>query len=1146
MRAHNGPTIINDHQTDHWRNQHQQLQQRQLRHQAIRLGGLLQGCHFWLVIVTVIGLAAAPVGAGPRYSSRIVETKSGAIRGVILELHSKYLEPVEVFKAVPYAAPPVGNLRFEAPKKLPPWKGTKLADTFGPVCPQSFPDISNRTVALLSMPKGRYQHLKRLQPLLANQSEDCLTLNIYVPGSGSRGLEAPYSIFFYIHGEAYDWGSGNPYDGSVLASYGHVIVVTVNFRLGILGFLKTRASASPVGSGGNLGLMDITLALQWVRDNIGAFGGDPKRITVVGHDTGAALANMVLISKAGKGLINRAILLSGSALSPWALVPDPDAIRMEVSQQMACHLLVDPPPGKPARKPSTDDITECLRDKPLEALMGVRLNAVRFMPSWGPFLPLEDSLDPEFAMEHSGEGFITSELMLGMTTTESYNDFSASDIQYGLEEEQRNRLLRTYIRNAFTFHLNEIFSAVRNEYTDWDKPIQHPINIRDSTMEALSDGHTVAPLIKVAYLHARRGAKTYMFHFAYQTKETEYPQRLGSIRGEDLPYVLGLTLVQGGPSFGQNYTRQDMGVNEAVLNFVTNFCKTGDPNEAGHQAPLLHPDYGTAKERTRFRGITWDTFETTTQQYLSISTKPKMRSHYRGHKMALWLNLIPQLHRPGDQDVSMRHHHFREREPHYYAGSVRAESFSRPRMFGGGVAGGVGSINDAQESRQELFGTECTPDPTMGEVLQEANSEGGILTEEEEEELLVKLANRHYYSYTAALGVTVGVGCLLLLLNMLIFAGIYYQRDRSRRRKSQTTGSSSSNNSTSAATTATGLTIGSGSGSRNNNGNPSPDEADIQLTTIVPSPSPPSGKTKRSHEPPPSYATLPKRSSHSHPAQHQQGAVKDTNLTTATLGRAGSFSHKQQSLHHPPSDPSSRNHHCTSGSTVPEAIHNHHQHHHNHHSNNQTLPRSSSSKSAPLPPVRSSSNASSSSPASCITACVSTTTASISPSPTPSASTASTQTAAPLTSILVNSNSNSNSNGHHLHHHTCGGMNSSSNVITVDLVNSTNPKLTGPGPGSTYSSNSNNFIGSTSGNSSLGSSGSHHHHHSHSHHLHAVGGLGGGVAVAGGGGSIVGIIGHGGSGNLTGSMTSANHPQMGSTAGTSTLKKRVQIQEVTV
>uniref|UniRef100_A0A1B0GJL4 Carboxylesterase type B domain-containing protein n=2 Tax=Lutzomyia longipalpis TaxID=7200 RepID=A0A1B0GJL4_LUTLO len=137
-------------------------------------------------------------------------------------------------------------------------------------------------------------------------------------------------------------------------------------------------------------------------------------------------------------------------------------------------------------------------------------------------------------------------------------------------------------------------------------------------MEALSDGHTVAPLIKTGYLHARRGAKTYLFHFGYQTKDSEYPQRLGSVRGEDIPYIFGLPLVLGMPNFPQNYSRQDMGVAEAVLNFVTNFCKTGDPNEAGHQQAMLHPDYGTARERTRYRGLTWETYETTTQQYLSI------------------------------------------------------------------------------------------------------------------------------------------------------------------------------------------------------------------------------------------------------------------------------------------------------------------------------------------------------------------------------------------------------------------------------------------------------------------------------------------------------------------------------------------------
>ncbi|XP_058130589.1 neuroligin-1-like [Anopheles ziemanni] len=965
------------------------------------------------------------------------------------------------------------------------------------------------------MPKGRYQHLKRLQPLLANQSEDCLTLNIYVPGSGSRGLEAPYSIFFYVHGEAYDWGSGNSYDGSVLASSGHVIVVTVNFRLGILGFLKTRASLSP-GSGGNLGLMDIILALRWVRDNIGSFGGDPKRITIVGHDTGAALANLVLIAKSGKGLVQRAILLSGSALSPWALIPDPDAVRLEVSQQMACHLV----PGRNGRKPSTDDITECLRDKPIEALMGVRLTSVRFMPSWGPFLPLEDSLDPEFAMEHSGEGFITSELMLGATTTESYNDFSASDIQYGLEEDQRNRLLRTYIRNAYTFHLNEIFSAVRNEYTDWDKPIQHPINIRDSTMEALSDGHTVAPIVKVAYLHARRGAKTYMFHFAYQSKESEYPQRLGSVRGEDLPYIFGLPLVQGGPVFPQNYSRQDMGVNEAVLNFVTNFCKTGDPNEAGHQQqggqvqspPPVHPDYGTAKERTRFRQITWETYETTTQQYLSISTKPKMRTHYRGHKMALWLNLIPQLHRPGDPEVSMRHHHFREREPHYYAGSVRAESFSRPKsLYQNGL------INDAQESRQESFGTECTPDPTMGEVLQEAgggpgDTPGNVLTEEEEEELLEKLANRHYYSYTAALGVTVGVGCLLLLLNMLIFAGIYYQRDRTKR-KSQASQSSTSGTLT-AGIGGSGATSGTSTSLSGSNG--TPDESEIPLTTL-PSPSP--VKAKRSIEPPPSYATLPKRSGgtnqtgvHNQHHQHQHHlhqqvptctgghgtGCKETNLgspsttTTAsrsgasTLGRSstGSFCDSSSRGRQQPFSQQQRQNdfsppflcilltqqatspHGNVGYTAvtitPAAIDGHH----------LTLPRASK---APLPPIR-------------------TTTSSLGTS---------TGSPAPLTSILVNSTSN---HQHHHHHHSYQGP-GQDKVITVDLVNS------------------------TTGTGSPASSGGHQHHHHLHHHAHH---------------HTTNPSGVGTSGSAAGATVAAGVASATTAGNTATLKKRVQIQEVTV
>ncbi|KAF2889613.1 hypothetical protein ILUMI_16560 [Ignelater luminosus] len=123
-------------------------------------------------------------------TSRTVRTKYGDVSGVIVTLDSRHLEPVEVFRGIPYASPPLGSLRFMPPVTGALWSGVKIADKFSPVCPQRLPDIFNETAALKRMPKGRLDYLKRLLPYLQNQSEDCLYLNIYAPAQGKKDQSA--------------------------------------------------------------------------------------------------------------------------------------------------------------------------------------------------------------------------------------------------------------------------------------------------------------------------------------------------------------------------------------------------------------------------------------------------------------------------------------------------------------------------------------------------------------------------------------------------------------------------------------------------------------------------------------------------------------------------------------------------------------------------------------------------------------------------------------------------------------------------------------------------------------------------------------------------------------------------------------------
>ncbi|MDQ1394445.1 MAG: para-nitrobenzyl esterase [Acidimicrobiaceae bacterium] len=199
------------------------------------------------------------------------------------------------WRGVPYAAPPVGPLRFRPPQPPPPWKGVRDASRFGPAAPQAISPLQG----LVGGQPGRW-------------SEDCLYLNVFAPTDGRAGLP----VMVWIHGGAFIGGSGSArwYDGGRFAAGGEVVVVTLNYRLGALGFLELGAVAGDrYREAGNCGILDQLAALGWVRDNIAAFGGDPAQVTVFGESAGAMSIGVMLAMPAAGGLFHRAILQSGAA-----------------------------------------------------------------------------------------------------------------------------------------------------------------------------------------------------------------------------------------------------------------------------------------------------------------------------------------------------------------------------------------------------------------------------------------------------------------------------------------------------------------------------------------------------------------------------------------------------------------------------------------------------------------------------------------------------------------------------------------------------------------------------------------------------------------------------------------------------------------
>ncbi|XP_022079675.1 putative inactive carboxylesterase 4 [Acanthaster planci] len=311
------------------------------------------------------------------WSSTIIHTPLGSLAGVNHHDPDGNLR-LTTKKGIPFAKPPVGPLRLSKPKPKEPWQGVLNATDYGLVCPQP-PDYSMDGVVLNQ-----------------TQSEDCLTLNIFVPAM-NVSTEALLPVMVWIHGGGFAYEDASVYDLSTIAVHGHVIVVNLNYRLGVLGFLSTGDDSAQ----GNYGVWDQRLAIQWVKENIVYFHGDADMITIFGESAGGISVGMHAISPVNdRSLFQRVILQSGTASTFFMNSPQEAATRTrQLGRLLQCETVDD-----------SRELMDCLRntsvDDLLTAAAKLKLEVVQLSPCYPTLDELEENPYPTDLVDgvpHGGE-----------------------------------------------------------------------------------------------------------------------------------------------------------------------------------------------------------------------------------------------------------------------------------------------------------------------------------------------------------------------------------------------------------------------------------------------------------------------------------------------------------------------------------------------------------------------------------------------------------------------------------------------------------------------------------------------------------------------------------------------------------------------
>lgn len=540
-------------------------------------------------------LTCEPVNCTPSDEELVVTTKQGKVKGTSLNVLSG---SVTAFLGIPYAESPTGDLRFKKPEPRRPWSGLWNADKYPNTCYQY---VNNASSGLA---------WEEMWIPNTQLSEDCLYVNLWVPSP--RPNRAAVMIWIYGGGFVSGTSSLAVYNGKNLAYAENVIVVSMNYRVGAFGFLALPGSRDVRG---NMGLFDQRLALEWVRDNIAAFGGDPDSVTLFGESAGSASVHLHILSPESHSLFTRAIMQSGSANAPWAVLRDVEAKHRAsvLAQRLQCAFGND------------TELVSCLRakrpeeivDKSVGIVTGLLLSICVFTPVVdGDFLT--DLPDELIRMNKSKK----VQILAGVNKDEGsyFLPYEAPGFQTDSESlitrEQFLEGMKMTIPDAGEIGVE----AVVFQYTDWTD-VNNATKNRDAFVDLVGDYNFICPFTHFADKMAEVGNAAYVYLFDHLASNADWPEWMGVMHGYEIEFVFGIPLDRK-----LNYTAAEETFSRNIMHYWATFAKTGNPNEPNMQ------------------GIAWPEYKHTDQKFVTLNTEARrIYMKYRAQQCALWNLFLPKL-----------------------------------------------------------------------------------------------------------------------------------------------------------------------------------------------------------------------------------------------------------------------------------------------------------------------------------------------------------------------------------------------------------------------------------------------------------------------------------------------------------------------